>query len=41
MSGTAAQTYTLQLNSATAQKTSDLNEEYRLQLTPAIACHLG
>ena len=38
MSGTAAQTYTLQLNSATAQKTSDLNEEYRLQLTPPIAC---
>eukprot|EP01044_Picomonas_judraskeda_P016097 COSAG03_NODE_2804_length_2442_cov_60.166880_3_plen_141_part_00 len=33
-----AQTYTLQLNSATAQKTSDLNEEYRLQLTPPIAC---
>ena len=38
MSGTAARTYTLQLNSATAQKTSDLNEEYRLQLTPPIAC---
>ena len=38
MAGTAAQTYTLQLNSATAQKTSDLNEEYRLQLTPPIAC---
>ena len=38
MAGTAAQTYTLQLNSATAEKTSATNEEYRLRLTPPIAC---
>ena len=38
MAGTGAQTYTLQLNSATAEKTSSTNEEYRLQLTPPISC---